>query len=411
MDQRRELELDVVVFGASASGLWVLERLRRAGLRCVALEAKAMGSGQTIGCQGIIHGGLKYTLSGMLTASAKAIRDMPARWRESIDGGGEPALTDRVLSAPHCHLWRSASIGGKLGMIGARVGLRVKPIPVNGDGTPDGLKHVRGEVFRLDEQVISPSRLIEQLAAVNDDHVLQVDGDRVALDTSAPGRVSAVALYSPLSLRRSVAWPLLLKPRAVVFAAGAGNAALRESVGLDAGMMQVRPVQMLLVRGDLPVINGHCVDGAKTRVTITSHMDGAGRAVWQVGGQVSEDGVNMQMGELVEHGRREVEHSLGGLDLSGTEWSTYWSDKAEATTAGGRRPDDAYARREGNVITAWPTKLALVPRLAELVYGLLHHDVSCGGAKVDMSGELADWPRPQVALSPWEEQREWITAR
>jgi hypothetical protein len=39
VDQQRELELDVVVFGASASGLWVLDRLRRAGLRCVALEA------------------------------------------------------------------------------------------------------------------------------------------------------------------------------------------------------------------------------------------------------------------------------------------------------------------------------------------------------------------------------------
>ncbi len=60
--------------------------------------------------------------------------------------------------------------------------------------------------------------------------------------------------------------------------------------------MQTRPLHMVLVRGELPHLNGHCVDGRTTRVTITSDTErsetsAAGRTVWQVGGQIAEIGV------------------------------------------------------------------------------------------------------------------------
>ena len=42
------------------------------------------------------------------------------------------------------------------------------------------------------------------------------------------------------------------------------------------------------VRGALPGLCGHAIEGAKTRVTITSDVDARGRTVWQLGGQVSE---------------------------------------------------------------------------------------------------------------------------
>ncbi|HEY3967359.1 MAG TPA: FAD-dependent oxidoreductase, partial [Planctomycetaceae bacterium] len=55
------MELDVLIFGGGAAGLWLLDQLARRGDCVLLLEAGRLGLGQTVGSQGIIHGGLKYT--------------------------------------------------------------------------------------------------------------------------------------------------------------------------------------------------------------------------------------------------------------------------------------------------------------------------------------------------------------
>ena len=81
---------DLVIFGGGAAGLWLLDEAVRRGLDALLLEAHELGSGQTVASQGIIHGGLKYTLSGLLTPSAKAIAEMPVIWRRCLAGEQEP---------------------------------------------------------------------------------------------------------------------------------------------------------------------------------------------------------------------------------------------------------------------------------------------------------------------------------
>ena len=77
------MQVDTLIFGGGAAGLWLLDELTRQGSSAVLLEAAKLGQGQTIASQGIIHGGLKYTLQGLLTPSAAAIRDMFARFMDS----------------------------------------------------------------------------------------------------------------------------------------------------------------------------------------------------------------------------------------------------------------------------------------------------------------------------------------
>ncbi len=114
-------------------------------------------------------------------------------------------------------------------------------------------------------------------------------------------------------------------------------------------------------------MNGHCVDGARTRVTITSDRDSKGRTVWQVGGQLAEDGVVLDEPLFVRRAYDELAAVLPGVDLSECEWAAYRVDRAECAMPRGGRPDTATVLSEGNVITAWPTKLALVPQLARMV--------------------------------------------
>ena len=98
------LELDAVIFGGGAAGLWMLDEFIRAGRRCLLLEAGELGAGQTIASQGIIHGGLKYTLSGLFSSSARAIADMPRIWRQCLAGEAKPNLSSTRLRAHSCVL-------------------------------------------------------------------------------------------------------------------------------------------------------------------------------------------------------------------------------------------------------------------------------------------------------------------
>jgi glycerol-3-phosphate dehydrogenase len=399
------LEVDVVIFGGGCAGLWLLDDLRRRGARVVLLEAAQLGGGQTTASQGILHGGVKYLLSGLRSASASSIRDMPARWRASLSGAMEPDLSSTRLRSRSCYLWRSDSWQSWAGLLGARTMLEVKPVPLLPTEIPDVLAKCPGQVFRLDEEVIDTVCFSQVLATRNQGLILKIDaqsGLDFKLDTA--GAVQSVTIRDSQLSRE-----LTFHPGHVVLAAGAGNTQLRQRVELSASATQTRPLHMVLVRGDLPELNGHCVDGAKTRVTITSDVDASRRTVWQVGGQIAEDGVKLEPLELMRHARRELSAVLPGWKPDALEWSTYRIDRAERRTADGSRPDDVQLIHESNVFTIWPTKLVLAPRMSERVQEEL--EAFQGGQQAEFRKSLMElnWPQPAVALPPWERQTTWIS--
>ena len=389
-----------MIFGAGSAGLWLLDELRRRGFEVLLVECRALGAEQTIASQGIIHGGIKYTLAGSLTKSARAIRDMPALWHECLTGRREPDLREvRVLSS-HCYLWRSESLKSKMGLIGARAGLRSAVTKVPASDCPAVLASRPGGVFRVEEPVIDTAAFVRGLAATHAAHLLKIDSPNdAAFATSGPGRVDRVTLNHPRG-----AGQLELRPTHVIFTAGAGNAELRNRVGLSKDVMQLRPLHMVMVRGSLPVLNGHCVDGTKTRATITATTDSRGRTVWLVGGQISEKGVEMAEKELIEFASSELKAVLPDTDFSQAEWATYRVDRAEGKTPSGLRPEGPVVQGDASVITAWPTKLALVPQLAKMIAERLGPSVARGGRDISTP---EDWPRPDVALPPWEAHRLW----
>src|ERR1700759_2783942 len=107
------MRLDALIFGGGAAGLWLLDRLSRDGHHVLLLEAHALGAGQTVSCQGIIHGGLKYTLSGMLTKSAKNIREMPQIWSDALLGRSTPNLKKTRLRSGCCYLWQTETLASR----------------------------------------------------------------------------------------------------------------------------------------------------------------------------------------------------------------------------------------------------------------------------------------------------------
>jgi hypothetical protein len=196
-----------------------------------------------------------------------------------------------------------------------------------------------------------------------------------------------------------------LQPRAVVLAAGDGNADLLKKAGIQGDLMQRRPLGMVLLKGILPPLFGHCIRGGKTELTITTPAAG----IWQIGGEIAE---RLARDENPEAARaaamKYIRCWLPGLEFSGAQIAIYRAVRAEARTAAHRRPSGVHVSRIGSgMVVAWPTKLSLVPVLAEEVFSLVTMDLEQPGRYDEAT--FPTWPKPSVASYPWEEI-EWFPA-
>ena len=404
--------VDLAVIGGGIAGLWILDAAVRAGRNAILVEAFELGHGQSVAAQGIIHGGLKYTLRERDLDAAGAIADMPGFWRdrhESGDGDG-PDLRAARMSTPCTWMWRTDSLASRLGMLGARAALRTRPETVPEADRPALLRAASGAVLRVAEPVFDTRSVLGAIANAHPGRILGVDGPEGLEFASSGGRVERMIL-------RSDGGEVAVRPASVVLAAGVGNEGLLARLGLDAEVAQRRPLHMALARSrDLPEFHGHCVDGNKTRVTITSARDDAGRTIWQLGGDLAERGVDRDEAMQRRAAFAELRGVLPAFDLDGIddlEWSSYRVDRAERRTRAGLRPDDAevVSLHDGRLITAWPTKWALAPRLAAAVLEATEgftESVETPAVSDDLPTDFETLRRPGIAAFPWEE-RSWTS--
>lgn len=401
----KSLSINVLICGGGAAGLWLLDELRRQGLSALLLESQTLGQGQTVSSQGILHSGLKYMLAGLPTAAAKAAREMPLRWKDCLQGKQLPDLAAVELRSSAFHLWGTSSASSRLGLLGAQLGLQVTPNRIAAREYPLPLRGCRGTVLRVDEQIISPRSLIQSLADQNSSALLKIDSVHgLKFQQSENGVVESVRVRDPENTTEE----LDIHPDQIILTAGSGNGVLREQLGLDTSQMQLRPLHMVQVRGDLPEFYGHCVEGSCTRVSITSGRDISGRTVWQVGGQIAEDGVALSSDDVIQRCQSELAHVMPYLSLAGTEWSSYRVNRAEGATLLGNRPDSFKLLHEKNILTAWPTKLVLVPQLVDAICAKLR---TLRPQPMEQSHALESFARPTVALPPWELASEWTPWR
>ena len=102
---------------------------------------------------------------------------------------------------------------------------------------------------------------------------------------------------------------------------------------------------------------------------------------------------------------------LPALDQSHLSFQSIKIQRAEPAQTGLVRPDDAYLNISGRLMTAWPTKLALAPRLAEKVMETISTLApALGSASAKDAGTTAEanidleqlpLPRPDCADYPW----------
>lgn len=60
MNNKKSINVDVVIVGAGIAGLWLLNILRSNGYSVILFENESIGGLQTMASQGMIHGGQRY---------------------------------------------------------------------------------------------------------------------------------------------------------------------------------------------------------------------------------------------------------------------------------------------------------------------------------------------------------------
>ncbi|MBT8133135.1 MAG: hypothetical protein KJO03_01420, partial [Gammaproteobacteria bacterium] len=132
--------------------------------------------------------------------------------------------------------------------------------------------------------------------------------------------------------------------------------------------------------------------------------DAQGKVVWYMGGQLAEDGVNKTDIALVKAAKKELSELIPWLDLNGAEWGVLEINRAEIKKPGTTRPDTFSIEQHGDVITAWPTKLALAPVLADELVDMLQAD----NVEKSTDQALPEWAPPVYAELPWDEDPCWL---
>lgn len=390
---------DAVIIGGGIAGLWTLNRLCNRGYNAILLEHKALGSDQTIASQGMIHGGIKYTLSGALSGASEAIADMPDHWRACLRGEGDVDLSGAKILSDHFYLWSTGGITGKFsGFLASKATRgRVDKVPRAELPAIFSSSQFHGTLYRLVDMVMDTGSVLSALANNYRERIYRIDWNQSRWREANAGEWA-------LDIQSAEGDFSLASP-AFIFSAGKGNQDLLDAVTANKPQMQLRPLQQVMVRHSFAEpFYGHCVAADKTpRLTISSHALADGSQVWYLGGSLAEKGVGLPADQLIAMAKKELNHLMPWLDFSAAQWATLAVERAEPRQRNLVRPDKAFAewaQGPSNVIAAWPTKLTLSPHMAEEVENLLIQ------RQLRPSGTPAQslaLPRPTIAATPWQE--------
>lgn len=388
---------DIVIFGGGIAGLWLLNRLRQSGLSVILFESGSLGGGQTHKAQGIIHGGMKYALQGILTKDAQAMADMPFVWKQCLEGKGEIDLSHVPILSSHHYLWSPNKFAGKVAGFFANATLTSKVEPLAKENYPTVFQHAafKGEVFSLDEIVIDVPVLVRELVKANQDAIFRIEplcDEELKFDEQ--GKLISATVYMA---GKSVE----VTAQQFVFTAGAGNEIIIKKLKTKDLAMQRRPLHMVLVKTPFHYpLYAHCVGlGPRPRITITTHYAQDGSTIWYLGGQLAEEGVGKDSHTQIQAARTELSSLFPWLDFSAAEFATFSIDRAEPEQKGSLKPESSFSKVIKNMTIAWPTKLALAPKLAEEIMQRLQ----AIQPQFFDNRELRSWPMPPLAKPIWED--------
>jgi hypothetical protein len=423
----QNLSVDVVIVGGGIAGLMIFRRLRNLGFTVILLEKEALGVGQTLASQGIIHGGSKYALQGKVSDAAKTVAQMTAVWSSYFNPDSQDRMSPDWIDltgvkrlSPHHYLWSSGFGAALKTLISSKV-LSSENRVLKPTEYPEIFQNpdFSGSLCELDEVVLDTQSLLKNLVGRDQNFILKIDETFVEqCEFENTGSLKEIRLTPDISLTA----------KTYIFAAGAGNQSYLEralerfkqdcaSQSQIFPRMQLRPLKMVMVKHPAlrPVYAHYVGSGILPELTITSHELPEGGWIWYLGGVIAETGVNRSNAEQYQAAAKLLKQRFSWLDLTGAEYAVLDISRAEIFNHG-KRPDHYGIGEIGNTFFVWPTKLTLAPALAQTVLDLMGtrreevghtaHSVSAEAKKMlenNMEKVLENFPKALLGRFPWEE--------
>lgn len=357
------MTVDIVIHGAGIAGLWAFRRLKALGYDVLLLEKNAIGGGQTVASQGILHSGLKYALAGKVNELARQISAMPERWLACIEKRGEIDLGGaRVNAENQCLLIPGGFMGGLVQLVAG------KALPL--EDWPQGVVQAgfKGSLVPLEEPVLDIPSVVRALAEPYKDCI----------------RMSGSSVDAGLH----------------IYTAAEGNRIAANQNG-DEVKTQTRPLLMGMLKPAPFPLWAHLVGKSdKPVASITTHEMQDGVPVWYIGGGVAERAKDDDPAKVYNEAIKAFQKYLPHIDFSGVEWASVPIDRVEGLgKSKGWMPDTPVVHETEHALYCWPTKLTFAPLLADMIVERVQkRGISPSGKTSDFSS----LPAVDYALPPWD---------
>lgn len=363
---------DVVIIGAGVTGLWVHNCLNNMNINSLLLENNSIGNAQTLSSQGIIHGGTKYAINGVISKATQSISDMPARWRACLNGKGDINLSEVKILTNHQLMWSNNRLSSKIALFFSGKALNNRMQIINEQSRPKIFQHIdcKFKLYQLDEPVLDIISVIRCLAKPWRERIIKISHDSKIIWHHNKDRVQSLNIDNNIHINA----------QQFVLTAGEGNEALLKSLGMKKPAMQRRPLQMLLCKSTnrsrmLPIIYTHILKSNWKLTTITSHFDTSGNVIWYIGGSIAELGVNKTHNQLTTKAEILLNNLMPWFKWPNLTWATHKINRAEPKQSTFSRPDTSFIKSINNIHIAWPTKLALAPNLSDKIIKAIQEDI------------------------------------
>ena len=383
-----ERHADIVIVGAGIAGLWSFHHLKRMGYEVLLLENNAIGSGQTLASQGIIHSGLKYAFAGQINKLARSISAMPDLWRAALNGEEFVDLRQaRVNASSQYLLIPKGGMGGLVKLVTKKaLGRHVKDIPQE-KWSPSLIESgFEGSAVFMGEPVLDIPSVIKALGSPFEDAIRKIDPSKDVIQFLKDHDISA---------------------KKVIFTAAESNHSIATQNGEDKGLKtQTRPLLMGLLKPAPFELYAHLVGTSdKPVATITTHRCADGTLCWYVGGAVAERDKDADPDQVYNAMKTAFQKYLPQVDFQAMHWATLPIDRIEGhSTTDKHLPDTPTIHEVGNSLYCWPTKLTFAPLLAaEIIKKLDRDKITPPADKMPV-----DWsflPAAPYGTPPWEDAK------
>lgn len=372
----------IMIMGGGATGLYLRSFLYQHGYDVILVEKKSLGDGQTIASQGIIHRGLKYSLSDKTSSFCKMLDASFNSWSRHFLGQGCVDLRKLEYNSKTMYFW--STLNTKINLLHtiktkiASLALKSHVQEVKYENYPHFFpQKSQINLFEIDEPCINMRSFLQLCRDIDAGQMIYRD-NRNLVDLCAQ-----------------------FEPRCVIFAAGVGNESLLAEIGIEnTKFCQRRPLDMIAIRDMEYRLHGHCLQdfSDKPTYTITSVAEDS-RHTWYVGGNIAENKDKL-LEEQQKKILRDLLHETIHIDVNTSRMIRIRIDRAEGLHHD-RRPDgptifhfkDNALKRE--VFAVWPTKLVLLPSLADMLRQRLD-DGDKGIRNLQFCGtnelQIADYP-------------------